>query len=70
MGGLASLESLYLNINGLSGEIPPELGSLTSVQRLGLSGNELSGCVPGSFRDQLNTNLSVSESDFGGLTFC
>ena len=38
--------SLNLQQNGLSGEIPAELGSLTSLQSLSLWGNALSGEIP------------------------
>lgn len=61
---------LGLSRNELSGEIPAELRGLASLESLDLEGDRLSECVPGSLRDQLNTNLSVSESDLGGLTFC
>ena len=37
---------LYLNDNQLSGEIPVELGSLTSLQKLNLCNNQLSGTIP------------------------
>ena len=37
---------LILDDNQLSGEIPPELGSLTSLQALALSANRLSGEIP------------------------
>ena len=43
---LSGLEQLYLQDHQLSGEIPPELGNLTSLIWLGLHGNQLSGCVP------------------------
>ena len=38
--------SLALPGNGLSGEIPPELGDLTNLQELDLRSNELSGVIP------------------------
>ena len=37
---------LDLRSNRLSGEIPPELGSIPYLQSLDLSGNELSGEIP------------------------
>ena len=37
---------LLLNDNGLTGEIPSELGQLTKLTTLLLQGNELSGMVP------------------------
>lgn len=47
LGRLASLVQLNLRSNRLSGSIPPELGNLgTSLQRLRLGGNPLTGCVP------------------------
>ncbi len=57
---------LQLHQNGLSGEIPPELGSLSNLTRLGLGDNELSGCVPSSLEDQLDFDIS----DLGDLPFC
>ena len=50
----------------LSGEIPPELGNLANLVELDLDGNQLSGCIPDSLRDQLN----LGRSDLGGLPFC
>ena len=47
--------------NALSGEIRPELGSLTNLKELFLASNDLSGCVPGSLEDQLEY--------FGRLSF-
>ena len=49
------------------GEIPAELGSLSSLLILDLSGNALSGCVPSSLEDQL---LVFRASDLGGLPYC
>ena len=46
LGGLSSLQDLYLYENRLSGEIPPELGQLTNLQWLYLDDNTLSGEIP------------------------
>ena len=43
---LSRVTELRLHENQLIGEIPPELGSLASLQRLVLSGNQLSGEIP------------------------
>jgi Leucine-rich repeat (LRR) protein len=43
---LCLLAVLLLNDNGLTGEIPSEIGLLTKLSSLLLSGNELSGMVP------------------------
>ena len=40
------VDALDLHSNGLSGQIPAELGSLTNLRRLGLSVNRLSGEIP------------------------
>ena len=40
------LASLRLNENGLSGEIPPEIGELAHLRGLDLSGNQLTGEIP------------------------
>ena len=37
---------LQLHVNGLTGEIPPELGGLEGLTRLSLGGNELTGEIP------------------------
>ena len=58
------VRELNLDDNGLSGEIPPELGNLSILVALGLSGNDLSGCVPSGLEDQLTS------SDLGDLPFC
>ena len=49
----------------MSGEIPEELGSLSNLQVLYLSGNQLSGCIPEALSD-------VGDNDYSdlGLSFC
>ena len=46
-----STQQLYLSANGLTGDIPPELGNLTNLNHLHIQpGNELTGCISASFR--------------------
>ena len=55
---------LILRYNGLSGEIPAELGSLSNLTILVLSGNELSGEIPpelGSLSNLVGLNLSENQ---------
>ena len=40
------LEILFASRNQLTGEIPPELGGLTSLTILALGGNQLTGPIP------------------------
>ena len=56
---------LALYDNGLSGSIPAELGQLSSLQELALSGNELSGCVPEAL-----LNVAFSDTVRLGLPVC
>ena len=46
MGGIPNLRTLWLGDNQLSGQIPPELGSLSKMADMRLSGNRLSGRIP------------------------
>ena len=57
---------LNLRSNALNGPIPPELGSLASVERLELSGNLLSGSIPQSLLD-IETFASLRFGDNAGL---
>jgi len=40
------VHKLALDNNGLAGELPPNLGALTELRALSLSGNQLTGAVP------------------------
>ena len=51
IGGLASLETLYLGWNGLTGTIPDWLGGLAGLKRLDLSANRLKGPIPDEIGD-------------------
>ncbi len=63
--GQGRVRLLGLNNNELSGEIPPEMGSLSKkLTYLDLRDNALSGCVPRSLRYQLTFPFR------GDLPFC
>ena len=52
--GWNRVRELVLAYNGLSGSIPPELGSLTALETLGLEGNRLTGQIPGELGSLTN----------------
>ena len=59
--------ALRLVANGLTGEIPPELGDLANLQVLSLSTNTLSGEIPPELGDLANLQiLSLSANGFTG----
>ena len=64
LGQLANLDELELQHNSLSGKIPPELGQL-NLERLLLSVNRLSGCIPLSLQ-----GIVINDLDKLGLPFC
>ena len=51
------VEELDLSENRLSGEIPPELGSLANLELLSLYGNQLSGEIPPELGSLANLEL-------------
>ena len=58
---------LFLGGNQLSGEIPPELGKLTSLTLLRLGGNQLSGEIPPELGNLARLNvLFLSGNQFTG----
>ena len=64
LSALTSLERLYLDKAGLSGEIPASLGSVTSLTHLRLKYNSLSGEIPMELNNL--TNLMWVRINHGG----
>ena len=58
---------LLLNENGLSGEIPPDLGNLTNLRWLHLQENDLTGAVPPEFGG-LSKLVQLMLGDNSGLS--
>ena len=54
--------ALNLTTNGLTGEIPPELGNLSALSALHLYGNDLTGEIP----PELGSLASLTILDLGG----
>ena len=64
---MASLESLILRINRLTGPIPPELGNLASLTELHLTRNNLSGPIPAELGDLASLEeLLLGENELTG----
>ena len=55
--GIGRVTDLYLTDNNLSGEIPAELGALTSLQSLFLEDNNLSGEIPAELGDLMREGV-------------
>ncbi|XP_030968106.1 receptor-like protein 56 isoform X1 [Quercus lobata] len=64
---LDMMSTLDLSFNKLTGEIPPELGRLSSIFSLNLSHNQLNGSIPKTFSDltQLES-LDLSQNNLSG----
>ena len=59
-----SARLVYLHNNMLSGDVPASLGNLTSLVRLLLSGNMLTGCIPAAIEG------AAEDADAAGLMAC
>ena len=75
LSSLTSLERLYLDRAGLTGEIPASLGSVTSLTHLRLKYNGLSGPIPTALNNLTNLvwvriNHADKYSTTGGFTGC
>ncbi len=61
------VSGLYLNYNGLSGKIPPELGNLANLESLWLHRNTLSGEIPQELGNLANlSELYLHENELSG----
>ena len=59
--------SLPLQFQGLTGEIPPEIGYLTNLTYLGLHNNDLTGEIPSTIGNLTNlTNWQLSRNNLTG----
>ena len=63
LGGLSSLDWLYLGDNQLSGKIPPELGNLANLEVLVLDENRLSGEIPPELGNLANLEMLVLDEN-------
>ncbi|KAL0000114.1 hypothetical protein SO802_019716 [Lithocarpus litseifolius] len=68
MGPILDMISvLDLSSNRLTGEIPPELGQLSSIHALNLSYNQLIGSIPRTFSNMTQIeSLDLSHNSFSG----
>ena len=64
MGNLENLTTLYLSANELTGTIPPELESLTKLEKLRLGGNELTGPIPPALVDLIDSDTRARIDPF------
>ena len=62
--GSGRVTDLFLDGNGLTGEIPPELVNLENLESLYLADNQLTGCIPAGLRDVENNDFDELDLDF------
>ena len=61
-------DTIYLNIIGLKGPMPPEIGNLTNLTYLNLGGNQFTGEIPSQIGNLTNlTDLSFGNNQLTGL---
>ncbi len=60
-----SVRGIYLEDNGLTGEIPADLEALSQLRSLFLAGNRLTGCIPPAL-----AQILVNDLDELNLPFC
>ncbi|KAL4563392.1 hypothetical protein LXL04_027433 [Taraxacum kok-saghyz] len=65
--GLTQLHDISLLGNRITGEIPPEIGNITTLTRLDLEANHLSGTIPPDLGKLINLqSLILSSNQFTG----
>jgi len=64
---MTHLKVMSLSDNSFSGELPNELGDLTSLERLEIAGNHIKGAIPTSMGNLTNLNtLVLAENQIAG----
>jgi Leucine-rich repeat (LRR) protein len=55
IGKMKHLEGFYLYNNNLNGEIPQEIGNMTTLLQLDLRNNQLEGEIPATHYSEIST---------------